>query len=325
MRKLEDLDPEKVYSHVKRGRTKKDPIVITNVLGESKARLKISATQEDWETLWAFFLDKGFSADEETLARLGIAFRNSFLIPYISEITMPKDDLQKENIEEIKMLAGFLHAFFKQYLVLSQADIPCVSLVLRGDYFPKHIDADDPTACTAYCMQMLLSEDLDWLNIRPFIDINEVEKAQDLQSFYITYIQDGQKLIRNATPKMIVDFWAYSTPVELGESTGPVTKIVEDIFRIFWKMSHAFLYHPDNSYVPTQIKRDRDILAIYKIFLQIYPFLQSTSEVLQNIRLHSHSRTRPFPYEECSFDVCSFLDCGTDRCAYKDTKPVKTD
>ncbi len=308
------ITKEDIYPQIKRGRLKKDPITIENYLGDSKALLKISALEEHWDTVFYRFI----SATDDYLANsLAIAFRDSFLAPYWDHIVVQRSNREKPLfIKSLKMLAGFLHTFLKRYLATPNLNIHCISELFRGEEFPEHIDAD-PTKYTAYCMQIFFEEKLNWVNIRPFLDLDELEEAQDLQSYYMTYIQEGRKFIKNMNPEEILTFWCNAfTMIGTMETIAPETERQNKMCRFLWKLTSAFLYHPKNSTLPKLIKHDHDIMEIYQVLTQIYPFLKSTTKALQEIRLSRSCWILWFPYQECSFDTCCFLQCTTESCAH---------
>lgn len=306
---------KKEYPHITRGRTKKDRITVENFMFESRILLKISASLEDWRTLRASIPLYGTQSYKDYLARLGKLFWLHFIIPCDGEITTKRAS-QRERMNVLKMFAGFLHTFFKECFARPDVNIPCVSRMLRDDHFPEYMSINDPVGWTAYCMQLLLGENLRHSTLLPLANIGDVETAQDLQSFYITYVQDGQKLIRKTKPEKIVDFWNDAfINVTLGFGTAPVTRSVEDVFAFYWTLAHAFLYRPGASYFRPQLECYQDILAIREILLQTYPFLRHIDETLEKYQKGIHHQFDQFPFVGCSLE-----NCGTKSCRHKDAE-----
>ena len=211
------------YPKIYRNRNKPEIIRITNFLDGLGIKLEIKASEDDWRKLLdysmgihsftrkevdikniplSFLEDQAKQAKEIKLIHkkfkklLYEAFEYNFLWPVAWVIDGKLSDSKKYIIKDLKIEAALLHGYFDAYKNIE--DIPDNIERIFPDFTSKmQTGKIDPIACSAHCMQAAYGKIADSIGLKPFFTTLEDSNFQDhLESFNITYIVDGRKLVK---------------------------------------------------------------------------------------------------------------------------------
>ena len=210
------------YPKIYRNRNKPEIIRIINFLDGLGIKLEIKASEDDWRKLLGYstgihsFTRKEvdikniplqFLEDQAKQAKgiklihgkfkelLCEGFEHNFLWHVAGVIDGKPSDFKKNIIKSLKIEATLLHEYFDAYKNIE--DIPGnIEKIIPGFALRMQTGQIDPIACSAHCMQAVYGKIADYIGLKPFPTLEDPNAQDDLQSFNITYIVDGRKLVK---------------------------------------------------------------------------------------------------------------------------------
>jgi hypothetical protein len=213
-----------MIEYIDRKKIGRNDLSIENYFGDLFPRVTVRASNEHWQRLLQYYQQQCNKTDPETAKHaLGEIFVSSFLLPAVCSKTN-FIEYQRMAMHYLKILSGFYHKFFKHCLrEMSKENLPLsVKAVEEDKDFKTWATDKDPRDYTAYCLQdafgsvmtrfrlkqfIAVHDDSDSHNIVDADDVHNIRDAQGSDSFFVTYIHEGQKWIDASSPDDIVRFW----------------------------------------------------------------------------------------------------------------------
>jgi hypothetical protein len=293
-------------------RSAKDPIAITNFLGDTKIRLEITTTKQDWKNLSKYC--RQYSNSDSRSTKFESAFIHSFVMPVIEDIDKHTPQFKKSFVTDMKLFAGILYKLFS-YCLNDLKKLPeflrwiTEVPILRGHvrmFCSKYDNAkyDNAKRLTAYCIEAIYGHCIKGFNLKSPFDLHIGEmKNQDLQSFYIRYIHEGTKMIKDNYDHAIA-FFCYSLFRGYPKLFEQEININKNVVRFYTLLHLAFMHRKDKkrdiafyrsmlgdySLSEEDVKRSAhtvlldEVILLHDILLKIFPWLIDIDNIITRLR-----------------------------------------
>lgn len=251
------------YPLIKDSKTSKGLITITNYFGNNKIRLQITASKEDWKLLWSLW-EKG--NDDSITNLVGADFVTSFMSPLSKKLFDDKRIDRWNFIFDMKVLSAILYDFFSYCFKINQLSEYIEKI--GNDELLKKGGKPDSLSYTAYCIQSIFHS---------LVEKYKLKEFEGSESFYITYILEGRKLI-DADNKIFTEFFICLPLIGMNQIKAIIPQN-EYAAKLLIDMREAVFYPK----IPKE-RINNTIESIHNIFKKLFPFFENRESIIGAFR-----------------------------------------